>query len=154
MEVTSMIRETFESYFSSKVWLDEYDAKRKLFFESLPYTGIKGISYEEYQGGQSNSTSSYQLSLISDEMKEFDERHKVKKNHCLNTITVCEILIELSDEKYKEILKIAFTRFVYDKKKNRLRKHTHSEVGNIVGFERSWITRQIELACEELEEMK
>ncbi|WP_159638296.1 MULTISPECIES: hypothetical protein [Erysipelothrix] len=137
-----MIRDTFNSYISCKRWLEGYPDLRRRFFESLPGTGISGISYEEFVSTGANH--GMKLSKISDKMAEFDKINKQMITQCKSTIQICEIWLELARPKNKDLL---IQKFMIEKR-------TDEEVANIVGYERSWVKRRIDSEIEYLLSIK
>ncbi|WP_159641645.1 hypothetical protein [Erysipelothrix anatis] len=137
-----MIRDTFNSYVSCKKWLKGYPNLRRTFFESLPGTGISGISYEEFVSTGTNH--GMRLSKLSDKMAEFDKINKQMIYQCKSTIQICEIWLELARPKNKDLL---IQKFMIEKR-------TDEEVANIVGYERSWVKRRIDSEIEYLLSIK
>ena len=128
-----MIKNQFDSYLACEEWLDDLESAREAFFDRLPYTGIPGISYEEFTSNNS-LTHDARMAVVADEMKKYDDDHKFIKSMCLDIMANCRYLLDqIEDEETKEMCRKKY----FEKKK------IVKEVAEEVGFERTTVGKRM-----------
>ena len=135
-----MILETFKSYLPCKLWLKKHAKDRDDFIFELNGTTIPGISYEEQVGG-SSKTEGLKKAIISDEIDKYDKRHKHKVDHCNSTIRFCKITLNEVELKNRNLFRVSFMQ----------EPMTSTEVGDQLGYHRTWVKRRIDAEIDRLE---
>lgn len=121
----TFINSCFASYRACIEEVKSISIRRADYFYSLPGTTIKGISYEDYVGGESDINI---LSVISDYMQEWDHQYKGVEKHCLNVIEICNKLLSEMDG---NVEKIFILRFIDGLNLSEVGKELNHSEGNI-----------------------
>lgn len=123
----------FASYRSCVNELDALYEARERFIYSLPGTTPKGISFEEFAGGNNNK---YLLSKVSDEIEEWDRNHKLIYEFCNNVVNTCNKWISNMSNENKNIFTMRYVN-----------GFTVDEVASSVRYTQGAVSKKIRNEC-------